>query len=113
MPTIDEALALTRGKYQRNLILGNETWSGSSLRGKAARFGVHYAKSRRALLDRLEANDIGHLQIGPRGKIIFVLGDPPGGWTQRRVAVGYAWIRPDPTFLDEFIDQVFSEQEAK
>lgn len=111
--TIDDALAQARGSYQRNLILGRETWSGSSLKGKAAKYGLHYARSRRALLERLEDNDIGYLTIGERGKIEFVLGDPPDGWERRRVAVGYAYVCPKPTLLDTFIQAVFEENEGK
>lgn len=113
MPTIEDALALAHGCYQRNLIRGSETWSGSSLKGKAAKYGAHYARSRRALLERLVDNDIAFLTIGERGKITLVLGEPPGTWTQQRVAVGTAWVPPGPSMLDEFIEAVFSEEKEE
>lgn len=47
------ALPLARGCYQRNLLRGRESLSGSTLRGKAQRFGGRYAGSRRSLLGRL------------------------------------------------------------
>jgi len=42
-----------RGSYQRDLLHGRETWSGSSLQGAASSYGYHYAVSRRNLLDRI------------------------------------------------------------
>jgi hypothetical protein len=44
-----------RGCYQRDLLGGHHTWSGSSLRGEAARWGARYAASRDALYGRLAA----------------------------------------------------------
>jgi len=38
-----ELVALAKGSYQRDLILGHETWSGSSLKGKASEYGSRYA----------------------------------------------------------------------
>ena len=45
--------AAARGCYQRELLRGTEGWSGSTLRGKAARYGGRYAASRRGLLNRI------------------------------------------------------------
>ena len=42
-----------RGIYQKNLLAGNEAWSGARLRGTARRYGGHYARSREALIGRL------------------------------------------------------------
>lgn len=39
-----------RGTYQESLLEGRETWSGSSLRGKAREYAGKYAASRAALL---------------------------------------------------------------
>lgn len=52
---LEAALPLARGSYQRDLLRGRQRWSGSDLRGRAARYGAHYARSRRSLLRRLEA----------------------------------------------------------
>lgn len=49
------ALSLCRGCYQRALILGSEAVSGSTLRGKARRWGHVYKNSRRTLIARLRA----------------------------------------------------------
>lgn len=39
--------------YQQSLIEGNETWSGSSLRGGADGWGSSYAYSRRSLVEKI------------------------------------------------------------
>lgn len=49
------ALNLARGSYQRGILRGQETISGSSLRGRAASYKRHYLASTSALLDRLRA----------------------------------------------------------
>jgi len=50
---LDRALALARGCYQRNVILGFEAISGSTLAGKARRYSARYHLSRRNLMTRL------------------------------------------------------------
>lgn len=50
---LDAALAVARGHYQRDLVLGAQRLSGADLKGKASRYSSHYASSRRALLARL------------------------------------------------------------
>lgn len=52
-------LAAARGTYQRDLLAGRETWSGSSLRGKARRYGAKYAQSRWSLVERIKASLVG------------------------------------------------------
>jgi hypothetical protein len=47
------ALQQAKGSYQFDLILGYENLSGSTLRGKAARYGAKYAESRFNLIRRL------------------------------------------------------------
>lgn len=70
-----DALSLARGCYQRNLLLGSENLSGSTLQGKARRYGGHYARSRKSLLDRLRAAGIPvSEQRGARGARLLVLG---------------------------------------
>lgn len=49
------ALALAKGEYQRNVLRGVESMSGSTLRGRAASFGDVYARSRANLLARIKA----------------------------------------------------------
>jgi len=41
-----------RGCYQRNVALGIDNWSGSSLKGNARKYGGHYERSRENLLRR-------------------------------------------------------------
>lgn len=50
------ALAFARGCYQRDLLRGWARWSGADLRGKANKYGAHYARSREGLVSRLLAN---------------------------------------------------------
>lgn len=72
---LNEALKLARGCYQRNLLLGFENLSGSSLRGKAGRYRGKYAISRNNLLDRLSAKEVPFKEIkGPHNARILVLG---------------------------------------
>ena len=52
--TLTVALARCRGSYQRMLVSGHEALSGSTLRGTAREYGASYARSRAALLERLE-----------------------------------------------------------
>lgn len=52
------ALAQAKGCYQRNLLEGWEAWSGSTLKGKASRYGARYAGSRTSLITRLRAAGI-------------------------------------------------------
>lgn len=56
-PEIKErCLALCRGDFQRNLILGNQRYSLADLKGKAKRYSGKYALSRNALINRIKAN---------------------------------------------------------
>ena len=50
---LERALTAARGRYQRNLLLGYESLSGSTLRGKAKSYSGRYANSRDALLNRV------------------------------------------------------------
>lgn len=47
------ALVQARGSYQRALLEGDETWSGSTLKGKAREWGARYDRSRRELVHRI------------------------------------------------------------
>lgn len=53
-----EGIKQARGRYQRNLLSGNEAWSGSTLKGKALRYKIHYIHSQIHLLKRLEKQGI-------------------------------------------------------
>ncbi|GBU17025.1 MULTISPECIES: hypothetical protein [Methylobacterium] len=50
------AYGCARGSYQRAVLNGSEAWSGSTLTGRAARYGSKYRTSREELLARLEAH---------------------------------------------------------
>ena len=50
-----EILPLARGSYQRDLLLGRENLSGSTLKGRARQWGARYHAHRMALLARLRA----------------------------------------------------------
>lgn len=50
----DAVNACARGCYQRDLLDGDHTWSGSSLRGRARDYGARYRDSRWALSTRIE-----------------------------------------------------------
>lgn len=52
---VNETLAslLARGPYQERLIQNRQRWSGSDLRGNAAKYASRYHKSRRGLLARI------------------------------------------------------------
>ena len=76
--TFAAATELARGCYQRNLLGGSEALSGSTLRGRAAKYSGRYAASRRNLLHRLSAAGIEwHEMRGVRGRRILVLGPMP------------------------------------
>jgi len=51
----DKACGLLRGAYARDVVTGQQRWSGADLRGKAARYGATYARQRRKALKALEA----------------------------------------------------------
>jgi hypothetical protein len=53
---IDEALRHCKGCYQRDIVLGYQALSGSTLKGKAKKWGGKYYRSRLNLIFRLRAN---------------------------------------------------------
>jgi hypothetical protein len=68
------SMQLARGSYQRALLDGNENLSGSTLKGKAARYSGHYRASRQALLGRLTAAGVRwEERRGERGRRVLVL----------------------------------------
>lgn len=50
------AFGCAKGSYQRAVLNGYEAWSGSTLTGRAARYGGKYRASREELLARLAAH---------------------------------------------------------
>jgi len=50
----DAVSECARGDYQAGLLNGSETWSGSSLKGEASKWGARYAESRANLLERVD-----------------------------------------------------------
>ena len=72
---LDAALTLCRGSYQRNLLLGRENLSGSTLKGKAKSYSGKYAASRRAILARCAAAKLPISETtGSHGKRLLVIG---------------------------------------
>ena len=80
----DRALDHARGSYQRDLVMGLESISGSTLQGKAGQWGGKYAHSRDRLLERLDRIGI---KVGRatdhKGRRVLVLGDVPPVATDR------------------------------
>lgn len=99
MTSIQKALALCRGRYQRAVVQGDQLLSGADLKGAASRSGVHYRNSRAALLKRLRAEDLGEAIRGPHGRVDLLIGTS---------AERTAWLaehpewRTDPGYLVRF-----------
>jgi hypothetical protein len=73
---LQAALACCRGDYQRNIVLGHEAMSGSTLRGLAKKYGYHYQTSREALLTRMRKAGV-PFTIETRGRMhkrVLVIG---------------------------------------
>lgn len=109
------ALKLARGSYQRALIYGTESWSGSTLRGKAREYGARYAKSRRALIERLMDNDLAFLVKEANGKIELHFGEPKHWYRKTQCAAGLAWIIPSSDTLPPLtqLAMVMDEEEEQ
>ena len=50
-----KACEMLRGAYARDVVTGQQRWSGADLRGKAARYGSTYARQRRKAKKALKA----------------------------------------------------------
>lgn len=71
----EKALTLTRGCYQRNLLLGIESLSGATLRGRAKEYGARYFASRAHLLARLRTAGISVSERrAEHGRRVLVIG---------------------------------------
>jgi hypothetical protein len=74
----DAALKLVRGTYQRNILLGVESLSGATLRGRARSYSGRYAESRRNLVARIIKAGIPiHEEREDHGRRVLVIGNPP------------------------------------
>lgn len=74
----DKALSLAEGTYQRDLILGRESWSGSTLTSAARKYGGRYANSRAHLLARLKDNGVPcGVERVEHGRRVLVIGYVP------------------------------------
>lgn len=58
-----------RATYARDVLYGRKRWSGADLRGKARRYGGHYADSRGKALDALQSAG-GFTVVIDRGLIV-------------------------------------------
>jgi hypothetical protein len=75
-----------RGNYQERLLTGQQNWSGSDLRGRAAKWGGKYAQSRYKLCARASRIlgmeiAIGLVLIDGRWNCRPVVQLPDGTWT--------------------------------
>lgn len=69
------AAGLAIGTYQLAILNGSRCISGADLKGKAKKYGGHYARSRGALFARMSAADIPFQEVtGAHGKRILVIG---------------------------------------
>jgi hypothetical protein len=72
--TLQLALSICRGSYQRSVVQGYSRLSGADLRGRAKRYSGRYAASRANLLTRLESAGISVSEDrGQHGLRILVL----------------------------------------
>lgn len=67
----DLALSQARGCYQRNVVRGAQSLSGSDLKGKAKRWSGRYTVSRDNLLSRIRSASIPFRIIGGTSKTGF------------------------------------------
>lgn len=82
-----------RSYYQHDLLNGEESWSGSTLRGRARSYAGHYAASRQGLLDRIRT------ALEPEGwsaDVPLVFDDESRRYTRKLVLTGpegkpYIW----------------------
>lgn len=69
-----KAMGIARGCYQSALLRGFEAWSGSTLRGKARKWGAGYARSRKSLAARLRAAGLSVYYVSAGRRKILVVG---------------------------------------
>jgi hypothetical protein len=72
---LDQALSLCRGSYQRDILLGRESLSGSTLKGKAKTYGGKYKASAASILRKCQQAGLAvREESGLRGKRLVVVG---------------------------------------
>jgi hypothetical protein len=70
-------LALCKGSYQRGIVLGTESISGSTLKGSAATYSGKYRASSAALISRLRLAGIPVIERREGGARILYFGRVP------------------------------------
>ncbi len=71
---LPDVLALCRGAYQRDLILGRQNLSGSTLMGLARDYTSQYKRSQRNLFQRLgDAGFVVREERGPHNRRVLVV----------------------------------------
>lgn len=74
----DLAMSCTNGDYQIGLISGEESWSGSTLKGNAKKWGSRYAQTRKDLEKRMKDAGVKYsFQIIGRRRVLCI-GEWPG-----------------------------------
>ena len=72
---LDQALSLCRGSYQRDVLLGRESLSGSTLKGKAKSYGGKYKASAASILRKCQLAGLAvREESGPHNKRLVVVG---------------------------------------
>lgn len=72
---LQSALALCRGVYQREILLGRQALSGSTLRGKARNYKYRYQQSAQSILARCRAAGLPVRETaGRNGKRLVLIG---------------------------------------
>ena len=72
---LDQALSLCRGSYQRDILRGNESLSGSTLKGKAKGYGGKYKASAASILRKCQQAGLNvREETGKHGKRLVVIG---------------------------------------
>lgn len=72
---LEQALRLCRGSYQRDILLGRESLSGSTLKGKAKSYGGRYKASAASILRKCQLAGLPvSEEAGKHGKRLVVIG---------------------------------------
>ncbi len=72
--SLEAAMKLAKGTYQRSILLGTEAISGSTLRGKAKKWCGRYKSSAQNLIGRCRKADLIDVTIWNNGKRLVVIG---------------------------------------
>jgi len=85
----EKALGEAKGAYQRGLLLGTESWTGSTVRGLASEWPDSYEKSRQNLLNRLHKAGLEYAFEQVEGNRVLVVGaNRPSSWERLSGEVG-------------------------